>query len=1033
MSWLTRSGFALVLLIGSFLPVYSSDHLVLAAAQGSRVVETTPTSLVFELDTPTPQASIVHADGREWQRLSLPGYDRVGKPGSPEQLQAGVLIGLPPTGDVTLRVLDAVVEELPGKWLLAPAPQLQAVRDPDSGELDAAAGVEAQFAWDAAAYAADEFLPASPVSIGNIGFIRSQRVAQVQLNPVQYNPVQGTVRVYRHLRVEATFSAAPASSQTAAPAAPDVFDPVLQAQLLNFDQARAWRVARPADAASPQMSPAVYPGDTSRPWFKTQLRSSGLYKITLLDLQAPALAPLAAANPAYLQVWKDGVEVRTYFLGDGDARFEADEALVFYAEINPTVYSVTDVYWVTVGDTPGLRMTAINAAPAAPLTDTSASAVVRMDEDMVYRGDLPLQNSGNTLPRWYWQELHTLFTPAMDVYIVLPGLINSGYTALVTVRAVGNTRTSAYPDHGLRVEVNGQIVGVMTWDDLNVSQKTFLIPATLLQPALNTVTLALEPQSGVTLDRLYPDWVEISYRRSLTAANDRLAFTAQDAGRRDYEATGFSGSDVLAFDVSNAAEPIRLTGLQVTPTEAPAALEPAVETPMAAAALLTEAHRVYLPLVGSPGAGGMGNASYRVRFGQTTNYSARYEMARVRGIRRIASLTQDDGSSLRQTTNRADYLLVSHRDLWPAAQALAAHRQSRGLTVALVDVQDIYDEFSNGRLDPRAIHDFVAYAYNEWQSPAPAYLMLLGGGHVDYRRRTVSGQQQPNLLPPYIACVDPWTCEVAVDNRFVTVSGNDVLPDLAVGRLPARTLASAMVMVNKIVSYENAPPSGVWRSTAVFVSDNAFQANGDPEPAGNFEALIEGAIAIAAPSLTIKRVYYDPYPNDDAGEGYRYRTPSQTTDAIVAAVNAGAVLLNYVGHAGTTTWAHEAILRMRDDGRNDATRFTNGGQLPISLDMACVSGNFADLTFTGLEVMMLSWQQGGTVAGWGATGFGVATGHDRLHQGFYTAVFNNQVRVLGLAALAGKQSLWAANHDLDLLDTFGLLGDPALRINWQPR
>ena len=1032
MVWLTRSGFALLLLIGSFLPAHSSDQPAPAQVSGPHVVETTATGLVFELDLPAPEASVVHVEDRDWQRLSLPGYDRAGKPGSPEQLQAGVLIGIPPTGDVALRVLDSTVEELPGKWQLYPAPQLQAVRDPDSGDLDAAAGVEAQFTWDAAAYAVDDFLPAAPVSVGNTGFVRSQRVAQLQITPVQYNPVQGTVRVYRHLRVEVVFSAAPDANQ-AAEAAPDAFDPVLQAQLLNFDQARAWRVARAAEASSPQTSPAVYPGDTSRTWFKTQLRSSGLYKITLLDLQAPALAPLAAANPAYLQVWKDGVQVRAYFVGDGDARFEADEALVFYAKIIPTVYSATDVYWVTVGDTPGLRMATVGAAPAATITDTSAPATVRVDQDNVYRGDLPNEDVGPTETHWYWQELHTLFAPSMDVYVALPGLINSAYNATVRVRAVGSMYLSTYPDHGLRVEVNGQAIGVMTWDDFNVSEKSFQIPASLLKPALNTVTLALELQPGVTLDRLYPDWVQISYRRALAAANDRLAFTAEGVGRRDYETTGFSGADVLAFDVSNAAEPVRLTGLQVIPADAPEQVQPDAAPATAPAAVLTEAHRVYLPLVGSPTTGGMGNASYRVRFGQNTTTPANYELARVRGIRRVASLMQDAGSSLHNTANRADYLLVSHRDLWPAAQALAAHRQSRGLTVALVDVQDIYDEFSNGRLDPRAIHDFVAYAYHNWQSPAPAYLMLLGGGHGDYRRRTVSGEQKPNPIPPYIACVDPWNCEVAADNRFVTVSGDDVLPDLAVGRLPARTLAAATVMVNKIITYETASPSGAWRSTAVFVSDNAFDANGVPEPAGNFEELVEEAIAIAAPSLTIKRVYYDPYPNDDAGEAYRYRTPSQTTDAIVAGVNAGAVLLNYVGHAGTTTWAHEAILRMRDEGRNDITRFTNGGQLPIALDMACISGNFADLTYTGLEVMMLSWPQGGTVAGWGATGFGVATGHDRLHQGFYTAVFNNHVRVLGLATVAGKQALWTTGDNLDLLDTFGLLGDPALQINWQPR
>ena len=108
---------------------------------------------------------------------------------------------------------------------------------------------------------------------------------------------------------------------------------------------------------------------------------------------------------------------------------------------------------------------------------------------------------------------------------------------------------------------------------------------------------------------------------------------------------------------------------------------------------------------------------------------------------------------------------------------------------------------------------------------------------------------------------------------------------------------------------------------------------------------------------------------------------------------------------------------------------TNGPRLPIVLDMACLSGNFAEPQYTGIEAKMLEWTGGGSVAAWGATGFGVATGHDLLHRGFYRAVFTNGVRSVGLAAVAGKQYLWnnGPHHD-DLLDTFGLLGDPALRI-----
>jgi len=69
------------------------------------------------------------------------------------------------------------------------------------------------------------------------------------------------------------------------------------------------------------------------------------------------------------------------------------------------------------------------------------------------------------------------------------------------------------------------------------------------------------------------------------------------------------------------------------------------------------------------------------------------------------------------------------------------------------------------------------------------------------------------------------------------------------------------------------------------------------------------------------------------------------------------------------------------------------------------------------------------VAAWGATGLGVGTGHSSLDEGFFRAVFSDTVSTLGQATLAGKLSLAAAGQNLDLLDTFTLLGDPALRLD----
>jgi uncharacterized repeat protein (TIGR01451 family) len=77
---------------------------------------------------------------------------------------------------------------------------------------------------------------------------------------------------------------------------------------------------------------------------------------------------------------------------------------------------------------------------------------------------------------------------------------------------------------------------------------------------------------------------------------------------------------------------------------------------------------------------------------------------------------------------------------------------------------------------------------------------------------------------------------------------------------------------------------------------------------------------------------------------------------------------------------------------------------------------------------------GGALASWSASGFGVALGHDFLDQGFFAAVMQQGVYQIGQAALLGKLNLWAnsGGEHHDLIDTFGLLGDPASRLAVAP-
>ena len=157
---------------------------------------------------------------------------------------------------------------------------------------------------------------------------------------------------------------------------------------------------------------------------------------------------------------------------------------------------------------------------------------------------------------------------------------------------------------------------------------------------------------------------------------------------------------------------------------------------------------------------------------------------------------------------------------------------------------------------------------------------------------------------------------------------------------------------------------------------------------------------------------------------------SQEAEALHASLlgdwNGGALLAQFTGHSSWQQWAVERFLHL-----DDLPALQNDRRLPIVVEMTCFTGAFHRPEPT-LDEEWVVRPGGGAVAAWGPTGLGVGTGHSYLSEGFFTAVFSDTVGTAGQAALAGKLELAAAGHSLDLLDTFGLLGDPALALDRTP-
>jgi uncharacterized repeat protein (TIGR01451 family) len=286
-------------------------------------------------------------------------------------------------------------------------------------------------------------------------------------------------------------------------------------------------------------------------------------------------------------------------------------------------------------------------------------------------------------------------------------------------------------------------------------------------------------------------------------------------------------------------------------------------------------------------------------------------------------------------------------------------------------------------------------------------------------------------VPPYLAYVNAQFGEAPADNRFVAVSGEDIFPDMAIGRLPVSTSAEAATVVDKILAYEQSPPGGDWNERMLLVADNQPDKDNN---AGDFWDLSDDLAGNYLPApYTAHKVYYDKYsgeslpghPDPPRPTPPYYPTVDGTTEAITDTINDGVLLVNHIGHSNRKKWAHEEIFAM-----SDIPALDNGGKLPVFLEMTCLTSDFSFPDKPCIDGAFLRADGGGAVATWGCTTLGVASGHHFLDTGFLDAVFEEDVREIGRAAVAGKLNLFAnSTQHLNLIDTYTIFGDPAMRLN----
>jgi hypothetical protein len=676
---------------------------------GLRLVQSSARGLVLELLTPSFQLEPGTAGGQPCQRLSVPGYAETDAVGAPRLPVRGAMVGIPPWADLTVTLLDAGPALLPGRYDLCPLPRPVVQVDPAAGFRYA--GVQAT--RDPAAYAAAGFQPSSLAAVVSTGLVRSQRVAQLRLHPFQYDPVTGQLRHYPRLRVALDFGPGPLSASPAAVPLPrDPFEEVLRRTLLNYGAARPWRLE-----PSPPQPPAA-PAGQDPPAYKLLVDRDAIYRVTPADLLAAGANP-ATIDPRTFRLHTGGREVALYVAGQAGASFDAGDELFFYGQEAGTRHTATNVYWLTWGGARGRRMPELDGTPAGTASvPASFYTTQRLEEDRNYQAPYPTGPDGD---HWYWNWIWAT-SPTTNTYTTTLRHVATQPLS-TTVRGLFQGY-DATPQHHTRVRLNGHLAADATWAPTEVYTFEVDLPQSYLAEGTNSISVASPLDGDISEDYLIVNWFEIDYHDTYVAEDDLLYFDVDAPGTWELRLGGFSTSTLDLFDLTAPLSPTRI---------------------LSATAEISG---------GSAEAGGTYTLTFQHTITAEHHYLAQAPAHRLSPL----AIEQDRPSDLRSTANGADYLLITHADFYTGVLPLAAHRAAQDLRTLVVDVQDVYDEFSYGLFDPQAIHDFLAYAYAHWQPPAPAYVLLIGDGNYDPRDNY--GRGEPSYIPPYLADVDPWIREV---------------------------------------------------------------------------------------------------------------------------------------------------------------------------------------------------------------------------------------------------------------------------------
>lgn len=375
-----------------------------------------------------------------------------------------------------------------------------------------------------------------------------------------------------------------------------------------------------------------------------------------------------------------------------------------------------------------------------------------------------------------------------------------------------------------------------------------------------------------------------------------------------------------------------------------------------------------------------------------------------------------------------DMVIITFPAYRQGAERIARmHETLDGFRVAVVDANEIYNEFSGGKSDPGAFRRLLKMWYDRGVSDDGhrlRYCLLMGKPSFDHKMLTGTlknaGYTPMPIYQSYEGLNDEtsYSCDDYIGMIDDVEEGKFKISTSAVrvsiGRLPVTNADEANRMAIKIENYALNPDPGIWRNRVMIIADDDDNGAHLRQAESGYELMSSKG---NGGSFIYDRIYLDSYKRVLSSVGPTY---PQATERMLRNYNDGVLLTGYIGHASETNWGHEHLWEW------ESITSMHNRNLTFMYAATCSFAYWDKAAFSGGEELMLN-PDGGVIAMISASRKVYIDRNGYMTNAVLQRMF--QYDEEGEAARMGD--IYREGRNTQLIDNslrYLFMGDPALRI-----